>query len=74
MLKILFLLGVFILIVNSGMIIKDWNNEDSVKILTDDEIDYDNMYFNPEDLQCKDPSNKLNKYQEKEMMQLKGIN
>lgn len=66
MLKTVLLLGVFLLIVGSQIVIQDWDNEEPVKILNDLDSEYE--YFNPEDLQCLDKSNKKELYQEKEMM------
>lgn len=37
MLKVLLLLGVFLFIVSSGIVIKDWDNEEEVVLVNDEE-------------------------------------
>jgi len=68
MLKTVVLLGVFFLIFSSGIVLRDWGNEEPVKLLGDDELDSDYQFINPEDYQCLFQDNKLNQYPEKEMM------
>ncbi len=41
MIKMLIIVGIFLLLLSSGIIIKDWDNDDDVKILSEDDFKED---------------------------------
>lgn len=53
MLKVLLLLGAFLFVVSSGVVIRDWDNPSDVVLLNEDNIlDEDDEPFTPSSTQC----------------------